>query len=425
MKKRRQFISKKILFLVASLCVFLFLLFGSLVYKGKPRSVKFKININKTKEKNVLGKLIDEVNLLRRQKWSDHVPFGKNTTHSDSLIVTASYDLLSHPDGPNLHQILQAYLKNSGGSVSCKLRHVRPHTRMSSMKVTALVSYPRSGNTWLRTLVEKSTGYRTSSIYCDRYLYLFQSECNHQNPFLIKTHATDVHAATRGKLGYYDQFIHLVRNPFDVILSYYQFQNSSGDHTRKCQDVGGSVSSRKTQIKCELLSIEDVREMVGGWYNLYTNWEKSRLPRMIIRYEDLRHSPGIILRYLRRFLVPYKLESGQTDENGNLPVPLYYFDHPYIFSLKKEIMRKYVEAEDEKITCAVAENLQDQDIVYKSNKYESLYSLKYFSNETVTYIVRELRELLCYFKYDVLLVDKLNMACNHSLYANVPKISFQ
>lgn len=54
---------------------------------------------------------------------------------------------------------------------------------------TALASYPRSGNTWLRTLVEKATGHLTSSLYCDRHLRrTFRSECDKTNRWLVKTH---------------------------------------------------------------------------------------------------------------------------------------------------------------------------------------------------------------------------------------------
>lgn len=44
---------------------------------------------------------------------------------------------------------------------------------------TAFASYPRSGNSYVRSLVERATGYQTSSIYCDRKLEkLFKGECD-------------------------------------------------------------------------------------------------------------------------------------------------------------------------------------------------------------------------------------------------------
>ena len=74
----------------------------------------------------------------------------------------------------------------------------------------ALSSYPRSGNTWLSKLVEELSGRRTGSIHPDNAVF--------QRPvggIIIKTHKRDAFR--------YNRFIHLVRNPFDAIASYYGF----------------------------------------------------------------------------------------------------------------------------------------------------------------------------------------------------------
>ena len=433
MKKWRHFNFKKQLFVAASLFALLFIYFGYYLGEEHAGDGKFKINIDYTEGKDFLNKSIDKIGLTPRRRSIADAQFGENATplgsssnsQSDSQIIAASYDLLSQPHEPNLHQMLQDYTRNRGSRASCKLKYVKLHTYMRYMKATALVSFPRSGNTWVRVLVEKSTGYRTSSIYCDPHLRVLQAECNRQNSFLIKTHEIAAHTTIRGQQKAYDQFIYLVRNPFDAILSYYQFVNSSGDHTLKSIEVSRSVSDRNLPNWLGLLSIEDVRGMVSGWYDLYSNWQNTRLPRVLIRYEDLKQSPGIILKYIRRFIVPIKLENDQSDTNENPPKFLYYFDHRDVFSSEKETMGTYIQQEDRRITCTVAEDFEGQDLVYETNRYELLHSLKYFSNETVAYIIQELREPLCYFKYDVFLTGKLKISCNHSLYANVIKTSFQ
>lgn len=42
--------------------------------------------------------------------------------------------------------------------------------RRKSLPMTALVSFPGSGNTWLRYLLETSTGVFTGSVYTDRQI---------------------------------------------------------------------------------------------------------------------------------------------------------------------------------------------------------------------------------------------------------------
>lgn len=52
---------------------------------------------------------------------------------------------------------------------------------------TGFVSYPRSGNSYIRNLLERATGFQTSSIYCDRGLQrTFHGECNKKLDFFVK-----------------------------------------------------------------------------------------------------------------------------------------------------------------------------------------------------------------------------------------------
>lgn len=52
---------------------------------------------------------------------------------------------------------------------------------------TGFVSFPRSGNSYLRGLVERATGFQTSSVYCDRGLArTFVGECNIELNFFVK-----------------------------------------------------------------------------------------------------------------------------------------------------------------------------------------------------------------------------------------------
>lgn len=67
----------------------------------------------------------------------------------------------------------------------------------------ALASFPRSGNTWVRFLLENATGQPCGSLYRDRVMP------RGEDGIAIKTHELD---SSR-----YARAIHLVRNPFDAI----------------------------------------------------------------------------------------------------------------------------------------------------------------------------------------------------------------
>ena len=96
----------------------------------------------------------------------------------------------------------------------------------SRRPLVALASFPGSGNTWLRYLLEQATGIFTGSLYCDKYLRVtFPGELVVSGSVVaIKTHypnsrvlPMDVRLVLKKEL--YDKAIVLVRNPFDALLS--------------------------------------------------------------------------------------------------------------------------------------------------------------------------------------------------------------
>ena len=99
--------------------------------------------------------------------------------------------------------------------------------RSTDNPVTALVSFPGSGNTWTRYLLEQSTGILTGSKYCDRTLkrFFYAENVVSSNVIAVKTHLGPGGANLRqdANLGLqrdkYDRAIVLVRNPRDAIIS--------------------------------------------------------------------------------------------------------------------------------------------------------------------------------------------------------------
>lgn len=92
--------------------------------------------------------------------------------------------------------------------------------------IVALVSFPGSGNTWLRYLLEQATGVYTGSLYCDHSLKaVFPGEyVVSGSVVVVKTHhgdtrelPEDVQAATEKK--FFDRAVVLVRDPFDALVS--------------------------------------------------------------------------------------------------------------------------------------------------------------------------------------------------------------
>lgn len=94
-------------------------------------------------------------------------------------------------------------------------------------KLIGLASFPGSGNTWTRTLLEQATGIYTGSIYTDTSLVNagFDGECiMSSNVIAIKTHATFNPGLKERVTVKFDGVIYIVRNLYDALMS---------EHTRR------------------------------------------------------------------------------------------------------------------------------------------------------------------------------------------------
>jgi len=134
----------------------------------------------------------------------------------------------------------------------------------------ALASFPRSGNTWLRLLLEDCTGLKTGSIYRNDGVH----ERSHRG-VVIKTHSRDSFK--------YRKAIHLIRNPYDSIYSFYEFRNK--------------------YYKEENVTWEGhVRYSAKLLRNHWNHWSRSSCPTLLLKYEELKGNENESLRRVLNYL---------------------------------------------------------------------------------------------------------------------------
>lgn len=127
---------------------------------------------------------------------------------------------------------------------STKSDNIEFNDNDGSKKVAALASFPGSGNTWLRYLLQQATGVLTGSVYKDYGLLKsgFPAESiSNSSVLLVKTHEWGSHIWSK-----FNKAILLVRDPAKAILA--EFNRQSGGH------VGFASPDRykRTKGKCEL-----------------------------------------------------------------------------------------------------------------------------------------------------------------------------
>ncbi|CAG0887874.1 unnamed protein product [Darwinula stevensoni] len=158
---------------------------------------------------------------------------------------------------------------------------------------TPFISFPGSGNTWLRYLIEATTGIFTGSVYCDEDLYQlgFLGEGVEEwsgQTILQKTHEEGDVEMFEGRA------LMLIRNPFRAYLSFYSFMTARG--SRHTQDVP-LPTPNDTQWQRKF------SEWQGSWRSKAETWiENFDGKVMLVFYENLlldwRKELGKILAFL-------------------------------------------------------------------------------------------------------------------------------
>jgi hypothetical protein len=157
-----------------------------------------------------------------------------------------------------------------------------------------LVSYPRSGNTWLRFLVGNLIHPETPvtfanieavvpSIYVHRDVKLRALA----RPRVLKSH--------EAFFGRYRKVIYIVRDPRDIAVSYYHYQ-------LKYKQLSPGVSLEEF---VPLFIVDNFEGLYGPWGDHVMSWLAMRDTRdafLLLRYEDVMENPERELAKVGTFL---------------------------------------------------------------------------------------------------------------------------
>ncbi|CAM9650064.1 unnamed protein product [Ectocarpus sp. 12 AP-2014] len=163
---------------------------------------------------------------------------------------------------------------------------------------TVLASYPRSGNSLLRKLLEEVTGTITGSdTRPDRTLSRSLSVMGMQGEGVVdhRVRVVKTHYPERPGFRAFDadKAILLVRNPFDAVDSYFNMALTN-THDRSLHDA----------VYEEFQEFWDgmIRNEMKVWERFNTYWLSRRVPVHVVRYEDLLSDPEATLLSLVAFI---------------------------------------------------------------------------------------------------------------------------
>ena len=110
-------------------------------------------------------------------------------------------------------------LQNSSVYISPTHQHCKKMSFKSSGPVVVLGSFPGSGKSWVRQLLESATGIYTGAVFCDKsYIEagMIGEGVTTANVIAIKAHAIPDRVKRQAN---FDKAVYLIRSPFGCILS--------------------------------------------------------------------------------------------------------------------------------------------------------------------------------------------------------------
>ncbi|XP_075052877.1 sialate:O-sulfotransferase 1 [Mixophyes fleayi] len=140
----------------------------------------------------------------------------------------------------------------------------------------ALSSFPGAGNTWVRHLIEHTTGFYTGSYYFDGTLYYkgFKGEKDHWRSG--RTVCVKTHESGKREIEMYDSSILLIRNPYKALMA---------EFNRKCGGHLGYATERHWKSK---EWPEFVNSYASWWASHALDWLQYGKKLLVVHYEDLK-----------------------------------------------------------------------------------------------------------------------------------------
>jgi len=163
--------------------------------------------------------------------------------------------------------------------------------------VGVLASYPRSGNSLLRTMYESITLRVTGSDMqggLAKHDLVGEMAIGENLVQFVKTHFPERQGGAPFRAS---RVVLLVRNPFDAIESFFNLM-MTGTHTAS---VAPEVRARAVKI-FESVVLKEIRV----WKQFHQFWLNQDVPILLIRYEDLIRAPDKVMGRVIKFVLEVK-----------------------------------------------------------------------------------------------------------------------
>ncbi|GKY93330.1 hypothetical protein MPSEU_000300600 [Mayamaea pseudoterrestris] len=160
--------------------------------------------------------------------------------------------------------------------------------------VTALASYPRSGNSLMRNLFERTTLRVTGSDMrggLTKHDLVGEAAVGANMVQFVKTHFPERRGTPPFRAS---RVVLLVRNPYDAIESFFNLMMTN-THTTSLSDEQRREHNKLWQ--------EHVLKEIQVWRDFHEYWIAQQIPMLLVRYEDLIRYPDKVMARVLRFVL--------------------------------------------------------------------------------------------------------------------------
>lgn len=168
------------------------------------------------------------------------------------------------------------------------------------MRVVWLASYPRSGNTFLRTILWQCFGLRSASLY--------KNDLGGNND--LEEYVGHIERGPDGHIPFVENSIPLVKTheyPYDDNPAIYVIRDGRAVTVSLWKFYSGKIP---------LDSVIDGRLKFGTWSNHVRKWDPSNRPNtLLLEYEDMRNDLSTTLEKISEFLKKDIVKMNIPDRN--------------------------------------------------------------------------------------------------------------
>lgn len=189
---------------------------------------------------------------------------------------------------------------------------------MSNDNVIWLASYPKSGNTWIRTILQEMIAPGVSATAAiPSLIKKFPEDAPSYDVLgthskIVKTHCHTQHKRLRGKSANTVGVITIRRHPLDVLLSYLNFSyvkkksgNFRNENVKTVEQIvrDGEIDYYIDEF-IELDGCKEYNKVCRSWTDYYPAWKEmaANVPHLELCYEEMAENPVKGIEEIRSYL---------------------------------------------------------------------------------------------------------------------------